>query len=587
MQDEIKQWLSHSLKALCASGVISETAAAQAPPQVTRTKTPEHGDYASNIALALAADAGCAPRQLAQRIVEALPSPPALEKVEIAGPGFINFHLKEAAVAAVVGEILAQAQDYGRAAAGSRGRALVEFVSANPTGPLHIGHGRGAAYGATLANLLEAAGYTVEREYYVNDQGRQADILALSVWLRYLELCGEEDVEYPAKAYQGDYIWDVAAVLHRAEGARLRKGTVLINPAALPQDPEERLDALIEAAKTELGAADYAIVLHTAIHTILDSIKDELHHFGVDYDRWFQEKSLADNGEIAAAIARLKDAGHLYDSEGAQWFRSTSFGDDKDRVLVRANGHATYFAADVAYHLNKYERGYDLIVNVWGADHHGYVARIEAALKALSLDAGKLRTVLVQFVNLYRGDDKAGMSTRGGEFVPLAALRKEIGADAARLFYVMRKYNRHVDIDIQLARSRSSDNPVYYIQYAHARVCSLFAQARARGFAPPAPQAAPGALSPELLTEDEESDLLKFLARYPGVVRAAAAEMEPYSMMNYLKELAGRFHVYYNRHQFLVADGQLRAARLALAAAVRQLLQNGLGMLGVSAPEKM
>ncbi len=581
MQDEIKQWLSHSLKALCASGVISEAPA----PEVTRSKASEHGDYASNIALVLAASAGCAPRQLAQQIVGALPPSPPLEKAEVAGPGFINFYLKEAAVAAVVGEILSQARDYGRAAAGSRGRALVEFVSANPTGPLHIGHGRGAAYGATLANLLEAAGYDVEREYYVNDQGRQANILALSVWLRYLELCGEEGIEYPAKAYQGDYIWDVAAVLHRAEDTRLQKSAAVLNNAGLPQDAEERLDVLIETAKTQLGDAAYATVLRTAINTILTSIKDELHHFGADYDRWFPEKSLAEGGEIAAAIARLDAAGHLYNSEGAQWFRSTSFGDDKDRVVVRTNGQATYFAADVAYHLNKYERGYDLIVNVWGADHHGYVARIEAALKALSLDVGKLHTVLVQFVNLYRGGAKAGMSTRGGEFVPLSALRREIGADAARLFYVMRKYNRHVDIDIKLARSRSADNPVYYIQYAHARVCSLFEQARTRGFA--LPEAAPESLSPELLTEAEESELLKFLARYPGIVSAAAAEMEPYLMMNYLKGLASLFHVYYNRHQFLVSDEKLRTARLALAAAVRQLLQNGLAMLGVSAPEKM
>ncbi len=593
MQDQIKQWLTHSLEALRASGVV----VASAEPEVVRAKNPAHGDYASNVALALAADGGMAPRELARRIVEALPSAPMLAKAEVAGPGFINFYLKEGAVVAVVADVLAQGAAYGREPAGGRGRALVEFVSANPTGPLHVGHGRGAAYGATLANLLEAAGYEVEREYYVNDQGRQADVLALSVWLRYLELCDgagdESDANgadesgaeyYPANAYQGDYIWDLAAAVHRAAGERLRRDRAAACGAALanlPDDAEARLDALIENAKALLGD-DYQTVLRTAIDVMLESIGDELRRFGVTYDRWFSERALADAGGIEGAVARLDEAGHLYDDAGARWFCSSSFGDDKDRVVVRANGQTTYFAADVAYHLNKFERGYDLIVNVWGADHHGYVARIEAALKALSLDAARLRTVLVQFVNLYRGKQKTGMSTRGGRFVPLATLRREIGADAARLFYVMRKYNRHVDIDVDLARSRSSDNPVYYIQYAHARVCSLFEQARARGL-----DVSPQSFSPEALAHADESELLKFLARYPGVVRAAAAEMEPYALMNYLKQLAAHFHVYYNRRQFLVDDEAVRRARLALAAAVRQLLHNGLTLLGVSAPEKM
>ena len=508
--------------------------------------------------------------------------------MEIAGPGFINFYLSPAAYQGVVAEILEQGEQFGRSDLGQGKPVQVEFVSANPTGPLHVGHGRGAAYGATVADLLAAVGYKVHREYYVNDAGRQMDILATSVYLRYLDLCGEE-LAFPSNGYKGDYVWDVGATLHRNHGDALRHGSVDLFrdvPADEPDggDKEKHIDGLIARAKELLGAEVYREVFDLGLNSILANIRQDLKEFGVEYDEWFSERSLTDSGAVDQAIERLQQSGHVYEDKGALWFRSTDFGDEKDRVVVRDNGQKTYFASDIAYHMNKLERGYERVIDVWGADHHGYVPRVKAAMTALGDDAAKLDVLLVQFAVLYRGGEKVQMSTRSGEFVTLRELRNEVGNDAARFFYVMRKCEQHMDFDLDLAKSQSNDNPVYYIQYAHARVMSVLRQMTEKQMGWDQRQGAEGL---HLLHESHEESLLVNLSRYPEVVEAAALNHEPHQLVHYLRDLANDFHTYYNAHQFLVGDPALRNARLNLIQAVRQVIANGLGLLGVSAPDTM
>ena len=579
MHKQIKQWIRDSLTTLHEAGVLP----AVIEPEVQLTRESSHGDYSSNIALALASSARLSARDLAARIVSELPTSDAVDKVVIAGPGFINFYLTEKAYAEVVLEIVRQGGQYGCAPVGSRGQALLEFVSANPTGPLHIGHGRGAAFGAALANILKANGYQVTCEYYVNDCGRQMAVLSLSMWLRYLELCGVK-AEFPAKAYHGDYIWDMAAQLHRRQGEQFRISDWQPEvPTGTDDEAEEKhLDYLVNLMKQKLGTASYSNIYTEALNMMMDVIKKELKLFGISYDNWFFESSLLAEDQISEAIARLDACGVLYEKDGARWFRSTDFGDEKDRVLVRSNRQTTYFAADIAYHLDKYQKGYDLIVNIWGADHHGYVARLRAAISALGLDADKLHVLLVQFVNLYEGGQKTAMSTRGGQFIPLSAIRKQIGSDAMHLFYMMRKYTQHIDFDVELAKSQSNDNPLYYLQYAHARICSVFRQMEEQGYDYSVDTAELGNLD-----EAEARALMKSLLRYSSILSLAAETREPQVLLEYLRELAADFHSYYNRHRFLVEDEGLRCARLVLAAAVRCILFNGLTMLGASAPERM
>jgi len=591
MKSDIQQSLHQALSRLHADGVIAELL--PEPPQVDRTRDPAHGDFASNVALVLAKQTGMPPRELAERIVAALPDTPAIAAVEIAGPGFINFRIADAAYRALVPEILRLGPSYGRSNFGAGRRVQVEFVSANPTGPLHVGHGRGAAYGAAVADLLAYVGFDVHREYYVNDAGRQMDILATSVWLRYLELCGEA-LDFPSNGYKGDYVWDIAATLHRehgdaycADADSLREG---LPPDEITPgdggDKEAHIDALIAAAKRLLGDNRYRYVFELGLNTTLDDIRDDLAQFGITYQEWYSERSLTESGAVNRAVERLREAGHLYEQAGALWFRSTAFGDEKDRVVVRENGQTTYFASDIAYHMDKLERGFDRVIDVWGADHHGYVPRVKAALSALGDDPRRLDVLLVQFAVLYRGGEKVQMSTRSGEFVTLRELRKEVGRDAARFFYVMRRCEQHMDFDLDLAKSQSADNPVYYVQYAHARVASVLQQAADRGIALElTPKSSGDKLS--LLTEAHEINLLKTLARWPELVEAAALSEEPHQLTHYLRELANDFHTYYNAHQFLVDDATLRDARIQLILAVRQVLRNGLNLLGVSAPERM
>jgi arginyl-tRNA synthetase len=586
MKSLIQQLVRNALERLGAQGTIPEDRTPQ--PLVERTRDERHGDFACNVAMVLAKSARMKPRDLAERLVGALPSSDRVAKVEIAGPGFINFSLAQSAYHDLIPTILSQGHRFGRSRLGAGKRIQVEFVSANPTGPLHVGHGRGAAYGAVVADLLAAVGFDVHREYYVNDAGRQMDILGTSVWLRYLELCGEELV-FPVNGYKGDYVWDIAATLHREHGDAYRHGTDELFEG-LPRDEpaggdkEVHIDALIERSKHLLGDNRYRYVFELGLNTILDDIRDDLEHFGVVYDQWYSERSLTQSGAVNKAIDRLRDAGHLYEKDGAWWFRSTDFGDEKDRVVVRDNGQTTYFASDIAYHMDKLERGFDRVIDVWGADHHGYVPRVKAALQALGDDPSKLDVLLVQFAVLYRGGEKQQMSTRSGEFVTLRQLRKEVGRDAARFFYVMRRCEQHLDFDLDLAKSQSNDNPVYYVQYAHARVCSVLSQAAGRGLAV---EPSPGIENLPLLQAEHELAILKILGRHPEVIEQAALNEEPHQLVHYLRELANAFHTYYNAQQFLVEDPALRDARIKLILAVRQVLRNGLGLLGVSAPESM
>ena len=557
------------------------------PTRVEPARGAAHGDFSSNIALLLAGAAGMNPRELAGRIVEQLPADDSIDKIEIAGPGFINFFLKKSAFLAVIKDILDQREQFGDCELGQGQKVLLEFVSANPTGPLHVGHGRAAAYGAACAGLLRKAGFAVHCEYYVNDAGRQMDILTVSILLRYLQLFKPE-LHFPPNGYQGDYIKTIASELREAHGNRLNKGREVLNvdmvAEAMGLLKEEMMDSLIKHSKEELGEEDYRLILEKGLDWVLREIKTDLAAFGVEYDEWFSERDLLRGGRIEACIDKLEQNGHVYSKDGARWFRSKKLGDVKDRVLVRENGETTYFASDIAYHRAKIERGFDRLINIWGADHHGYIARVKAAMRALGLHADKLEIRLVQFVSLYRGQEKLPMSTRSGEFVTLKQLQDETGKDAARFFYILRKAGQHLDFDLELAKSHSNDNPVYYIQYAHARICSVFRQAAEKGY-DYKPTAAVANLA--ALTGEHEMALARGLARYPDLIAKAAGACEPHQLAYYLLDLANDFHRCYNASRFLAGDEPTRNARLALADATGEVIRNGLAILGVNAPERM
>lgn len=556
LKHHLEHLLSSALAGLQQGGGLAADIELPSHIPVERTRDRSHGEFASNVALTLAKAARRKPRELAEHIAAALPASDKIAKVEVAGPGFINFYMTPAAFQGVITEIMAEGPHYGRSNLGGGRRVQVEFVSANPTGPLHVGHGRGAAYGAAVADLLEAVGYKAHREYYVNDAGRQMDILATSVWLRYLELCGGrsqhpasrdtgtslcgETFAFPANGYKGDYVRDIAADLRTQHGdalhhpiAQVMQDLPLDEPAG--GDKEAHIDALIARAKQLLGAATYRQVFDLGLNDILEDIREDLREFGVIYEEWFSERSLFESGAVDRAVARLQASGHLYEKDGALWFRSTDYGDEKDRVIVRENGQKTYFAADIAYHMDKMERGFERVIDVWGADHHGYVPRVKAALAAVGDDPSRLDVLLVQFATLYRGGEKAQMSTRSGEFVTLRELRHEVGDDAARFFYVLRKCEQHMDFDLDLAKSQSSDNPVYYIQYAHARVCSVMRQLQEKGLHW---DEARGHANLHLLTETHEQALMLGLSRYPEIVETAALNHEPHQLAHFLRDLA-------------------------------------------------
>ncbi len=578
MRNEVCQLLRDALASLIRQGVLP--ASADIPIQLERARKAGYGDYASNLAMVLAKRAGLKPRDLAEQLCANFPASSLVVRSEVAGPGFINLFLAADAYQQLPVQIRTQGEAYGTSSDGAGQRVMVEFVSANPTGPLHVGHGRGAAYGDALARVLRAAGYDARSEYYINDAGRQMDILALSVWLRYLELSGET-VSFPPAAYQGDYVFDIAATLHREDGEKYRSdATALLS--SLPDDDDQALDTLISRARSVLGDPGFVRVHTLASETLVADIRADLTSFGVEYQTWYSERSLIDSGAVQRAIDDLKEGDFMYKDGGDWWLRSSKYGDEKDRVVLRANGNHTYFATDIAYHRDKVARGFDHVINIWGADHHGYIKRVKASLSALGIDQASLTVLLVQFAILYRGGEKVSMSTRSGDFVTLRELREDVGRDAARFFYALRKPDQHMDFDLDLAKSQSSDNPVYYVQYAHARICSVFRQLDEKGIQINLAEANHG-----LLIEPRESDLLHKLSRYPEIVESAARAYEPHQVAYYLRELANDFHTYYNAHPFIAAESDLRLARLSLIDAVRQVLANALALLGVTAPERM
>ncbi|MDI6797910.1 MAG: arginine--tRNA ligase [Desulfatibacillaceae bacterium] len=551
MKKEIIGILREAIDRACQQGLLPQ--ADYPEPSLEEPKIEQHGDFATNWAMVCAKAARMAPAKIARIIQESVGDRPGvIEKIEVAGPGFLNFFVRREAWNSVLVEVLEKGADFGRSNLGAGQKVQVEFVSANPTGPLHVGHGRGAAVGDSLANVLAATGHAVQREYYINDSGRQIRTLGLSVYLRAKELGGMA-VDFPQDAYQGDYIKDLA-------GQAMQK-----QPGLLEMGEDKAI----------------AFCAHFAADAILAGIRKDLEDFGVSYECWFSEQSLYDSGAVEDALAFFKEKGQIYQKDGAFWFATEKYGDEKDRVVVRANGLTTYFASDIAYHKNKFDRGFERIIDIWGADHHGYVNRIFAAVQALGRQKESFTALLVTLVNLLRGGQPLAMSTRSGEFVTLKEVVDEVGKDAARFLFLTRHHDSPLDFDLELAKEKSNDNPVFYVQYVYARICSIEKKAAQEGLIIVSP--------PEkaLLTEVEEVRLLKSLARYPQVLESAARLLEPHRITFHLLELAALFHAYYNKHRVVGEEKELSYARLALVLAVRQVIKNGLGILCVSSPESM
>jgi arginyl-tRNA synthetase len=561
MKQHLTDLITRSLQTLVEQGTIS--AAIPSQVQIDRTRDKAHGDLASNIALTLGKAAGMKPRDLAALICEHLPDSEHVNRTEIAGPGFINFYLGQSSIQAVVSRVLEQGHHYGANDSGANRKVQVEFVSANPTGPLHVGHGRGAAVGDCICRLLENSGWQVVREFYYNDAGQQINNLALSVQAR-CRGYGTEHPDWPSDGYRGDYISDVATDYMAAK----------------------RIDAADKHVTGRADADDLEAIQNFAVAYLRREQDLDLRAFGVDFDVFFLESSLYDSGAVEATVQRLVDGGYTYEEDGALWLRTTDFGDDKDRVMRKREGGYTYFVPDVAYHLNKWERGFERVINEQGADHHSTVTRVRAGLQALRKDIpqGWPDYVLHQMVLVMRGGKEVKISKRAGSYVTLRDLIDEVGRDATRYFLSSRAPSSQLTFDIDLALSQSNDNPVYYIQYAHARTCSVMRKLQEQGLS----WSATDSLSQlGLLNNEHEIALLNSLDRYPEVVALAAEKCEPHAVATYLRELAADFHTWYNAHKMLVEEPDVRDARLALSQAVRQVLANGLALLGVSAPESM
>ncbi|HMA85192.1 MAG TPA: arginine--tRNA ligase [Desulfosalsimonadaceae bacterium] len=555
MKTKLKTMIKSAAEAAYKSGALNSDEFA--PVEIEEPKAGAHGDLASNFAMLNAAGQKMAPRKIAESVVSHISDPEGIiEKTEIAGPGFINFFISKTAWHPVLHDIHAQNGHYGACDIGKGQKVQVEFVSANPTGPLHVGHGRGAVVGDTVAAILAFCGYDMFREYYINDSGKQIQTLGRSVYLRCLELAGQ-NINFPEDCYQGDYIYDIAKDLMEQKGDWLTSA------------PEE---------ETLAYCAQYAAA------TILKGIRDDLALLGIRFDHWFSEQGLYDTDKVAAAIKQFQDEGLIYEKEGALWFKTESFGDEKDRVVVRQNGQTTYFASDIAYHKDKFDRGFDQLIDVWGADHHGYIPRISAAIKAAGKNDGQFHVILTQLVNLLRGGTPVAMSTRAGQFVTLREVIDEVGRDAVRFIFLTRHYESQLDFDLEVAKQKTNDNPVYYVQYVHARISSIFKKAKEeKGIASVTGDTA----SVSRLTEPEEIALIKHMARYPEIIQTAAQWTEPHRIAFYLMELAAAFHAYYNKHRVLIDDPQLADGRLYLVRAVQKIIRNGLGLLGVSAPDTM
>ena len=554
MKNKITKLLENALNISIQKGQLPEVSLPYL--EVEAPGNPEHGDYAANVALILASQAKQNPRKIAQIIQANLSDPEnIIEKTQIAGPGFINFFIKDSTWHQALRNIDEQKENYRCLDFGFGKKVQVEFVSANPTGPLHIGHARGAVVGDVITNLLTTAGYRISKEYYINDAGNQMNNLGKSVLLRYRELSGEK-IEFPETCYRGDYIKDIACEIIKREGDKY-----------LHSSEEETISYFTSIAGL----------------SILEEIKVDLRDFGVVFDEYFSEKELYKDNGVTKLLDKLQKQGFVYSDGETLWFKTTAFGDEKDRVVIRKNGEPTYFAADIAYHQNKFSRDFEMVIDIWGADHHGYMPRLWAGIQALGHDKNSLKIILVQLVNLLRGGVPVAMSTRSGEFVTLREVLDEVGKDAARYNFLMRRSDSHLDFDLELAKKQSSENPVYYVQYAHARICSIVRMARERGVALPVYSD----IDLSVLNEPEEKTLIKLLARYPETIYGAARSLEPHRITFYLNELAGIFHSYYNKNKVISENNQLTAARLFLIAAIGIVLQNALKILGVSAPEKM
>jgi arginyl-tRNA synthetase len=547
-----------SLSVLQKEGVLTEDLSPE--PQFEIPKDQNHGDIATNIALVLGSKEKRNPRELAERIKDAILNGndevlTEIKRVEVAGPGFINFTFNDVHWHRILLDILKRGDRFGYIDLGMGKRVQIEFVSANPTGPLHIGHARGAAVGDALSSILSAAGFDVDREYYINDYGVQMETLGKSVYTRYRERFGET-VVYEDNYYQGEYIRDIAHDVAKQEGDRLLS---IPEPEAVSFCQEYATDVLLRG------------------------IKQDLSDFGIEYDVWFSETSLYDGGAVNDSIETFKNDGLIYEKDDALWFNTTDYGDDKDRVVVKSDGEKTYFASDIAYHKNKFDRGFDKVINVWGADHHGYVVRMQAAVRAMGRSDGDLELILVQFVNLIRQGVPVSMSTRAGSFVTMREVFDEVGKDAMRYFMLMRSYDSHLDFDLDLATKKTQENPVYYVQYAHARIQSIQRQADEKGYRIESPDEID--FSPLVLAE--EFTLIKKLRQFPEIVTEAAENLEPHRITFYIFELASLFHSYYNHHRVVTEERPLSLARLCLVTAVKTVIRNGLGLLGISAPERM
>lgn len=547
-------------------------------------KDKEHGDLASNIALVLSKPLKKNPKEIANEIIEQFSLDANIIKVEVAGPGFINFFLSKSSHGEVLKKISSEKKNYGKVQPINK-KVLIEYVSSNPTGPLHIGHGRGAVFGSVLSKLLKEAGFEVDEEYYVNDFGRQMNILSVSLWIRYAQLF-DSQVKMLKNGYQGEYLIDIAKKLKKIKSDELYIANKNISSLINSDQEEDEVftDHVIEIFKSQLSK-DFNFLRDFALEEIIDLIKRDLLDFGVNHNKWFSESSLYQNDKetesrVEKAIQGLKSNGFVYEKDNAIWFKSSDFGDDKDRVLKRGNGDYTYFASDVAYHLDKYDRGYDRVINIWGSDHHGYIPRVKAAMEANNRDKDKLEVVFIQFANLIREGKKITMSTRSGEFITLKELIEEVSTEAARFFYINRKADQHLDFDLDLAKEQSKDNPLYYIQYAHARICSVLRKSKAKDSELDNSDLA-------LLDSDREVEIQKMLQQYPTLIEKAALSSEPHLICYYLKDLASSFHSYYNSEKFLVEDEMLMNSRLFLLSGVKQVIHNGLSILGINAPQEM
>ena len=581
MKEKIKESLRSIIIDLYGS---SESINDEFEISIQDNKENQYGDLASNVALVLAKPLKRNPKEIAEEIKGKFITDKEIVKVDVAGPGFINFFLSKESHGAILRDISIQKDKFGKFESNNK-KVLIEYVSSNPTGPLHVGHGRGAVFGSVLSRLLKEAGFQVDEEYYVNDFGRQMNILSVSLWIRYAQIF-DKNIKMLNNGYQGDYLIVIAHHLKKLRSDELFDDDDEIKSLLEyeNEEVEKHTDEVIDSIKSKLND-EFSYVRDFALKEILELIKEDLLEFGVDHNKWFSESSLYESeshdlSKVDQSIDELSSKGFVYEKEGAIWFKSSELGDDKDRVLKRGNGEFTYFASDVAYHLDKYDRGYDRIINIWGSDHHGYLPRVKAAMEASEKNLEKLEVVFIQFANLIKAGKKVTMSTRSGEFITLKELIEEVTSEAARFFYINRKADQHLDFDLDLAKEQSKDNPLYYIQYAHARICSVLRKSKVQE-----EELTTSELG--LLDSNKEIEIQKILKQYPPLIERAALASEPHLICYYLKDLASIFHSYYNTEKFIVEDQKLMNSRLFLLSGVKQVIYNGLTVLGINAPHEM